>query len=137
MNLCFPQNASITEVVPVILIPFRVVHPRYEATILADDELEMVLDSADADGDAKPDLYIKHSDTSKFVFMGLPFLLAAALGGLYEAIWKRREIRASSSTSKSSSRLEEEEEEENRPGILAFLHNVVHYQLKPLGRYSP
>ncbi|CAN0251449.1 unnamed protein product, partial [Scytosiphon promiscuus] len=81
----------------------------YESTILPNDELKMVLDSADADADGSEDLYIKHSDTSKFIFIGLPILFAAALGGVYEAL----------------------------PGIFAFLHNVVHYQYRPLGRYSP
>ena len=107
---------------------------RYEATILANDELEMVLDSTeDADGD--PELYIRHSDTSKFVFIGLPIIGAAALGGLYEALWKRREI--SSAGGGGHTGVEVQEEVDDRPGILAFLHNVVHYQYRPLGRYSP
>ncbi|CAN0251512.1 unnamed protein product, partial [Scytosiphon promiscuus] len=63
----------------------------YESTILPNDELKMVLDSADADADGSEDLYIKHSDTSKFIFIGLPILFAAVLGGVYEALWKRRE----------------------------------------------
>lgn len=103
----------------------------YESTILANDELEMVLDSADADGDGRADLYIRHSDTSKFVFIGVPFILAAALGGAYEALWKRQEIR---SINKGSSTVEDLD---NRPGILAFVKNVIHYQYRPLGRYSP
>ena len=107
---------------------------RYEATILPNDELKMVFDSTDADADGKEDLYIRHSDTSKFVFIGLPILAAAALGGVYEAIWKRREVKSSSSTGSTGT---VGEEEENRPGILAFLHNAVHYQYKPLGRFSP
>lgn len=106
----------------------------YEATILADDELEMVLDSGDADGDGSADLYIRHSDTSKFVFIGVPFMLAAALGGVYEALWKRQEIK---SINKKSSPTVDGQELDNQPGIFAFLKNVVHYQYRPLGQYSP
>eukprot|EP00752_Nemacystus_decipiens_P008264 g7389.t2 len=113
----------------------------YEATILANDELEMVLDSTDADGDDSPDLYIRHSDTSKFVFVGLPVILAAALGGLYEALWKRREISSAGGSGIKSggnnTGVEVQEDVDDKPGILAFLHNVVHYQYRPLGRYSP
>lgn len=109
---------------------------RYEATILANDELEMVLDSTDADVDGKPDLYIRHSESSKVLFVGLPIVGAAALGGLYEALWKRREI-SSAKKSSINTDVAAPEEEDNRPGILAFLHNVVHYQYRPLGRYSP
>lgn len=95
----------------------------------------MVLDSTDADADGRGDLYIGHSDNSKFVFIGLPIILSAALGGCYEALWKRREIASTRSGSRTS--VEVEEEEDNRPGILAFLHNVVHYQYRPLGKHSP
>lgn len=114
----------------------------YESTILVDDELKIVLDSEDADGDGREDLYIKHSDTSKFVFIALPILVAAALGGVYEALWKRREAslskqRSNNTSNTGSGELAQEEEMDNRPGILAFLHNVVHYQYRPLGRYSP
>lgn len=108
---------------------------RYEATILPNDELEMVLDSTDADADGVEDLYIRHSDTSKFVFVALPIIAAAALGGVYEALWKRREI--SSASGSINTGVDVEEVEDNRPGILAFLHNVVHYQYRPLGKYSP
>eukprot|EP00903_Cladosiphon_okamuranus_P013765 g12813.t1 len=109
----------------------------YESTILPNDELEMVLDSSDANFDGKPDLYIRHSDTSKFVFIGLPIVGAAALGGLYEALWKRREISSTAAGGRNSAGVQVQEEVEDRPGICAFLHNVVHYQYKPLGRFSP
>lgn len=118
----------------------------YESTILIDDELKMVLDSEDADADGSEDVYIKHSDTSKFVFIGLPILLSAALGGVYEALWKRREASLSdkqqhgnngSGTDSNNNGGVPDEKEDNRPGIFAFLKNVVHYQYRPLGRYSP
>lgn len=106
----------------------------YESTILPNDELEMVLDSADADGDGKMDLYIRHSQTSKFVFIGLPFMFAAALGGIYEALWKKQEIKSvtnGSSTNSSGTN------PDNKPGIFATLTKAVHYQYRPLGQYSP
>lgn len=96
----------------------------------------MVLDSEDADLDGSADLYIKHSDTSKFVFIGLPIILTAALGGVYEALWKKREIRSTQEQQQAGSAAAGEEED-SKPGILAFLHSVVHYQYRPLGQYSP
>lgn len=113
---------------------------RYTSTIFPNEELEIVLDSTDADGDGFPDLVIYHVETLQIVFVGLPIILAAALGGLYEAMWKRREISSAGGGIKSggnTSGVEVQEEVDNRPGILAFLHNVVHYQYRPLGRYSP
>lgn len=110
---------------------------RYEATILPNDELEMVLDSTDADADGSPDLYMRHSETSRFMFIGLPIIFAAALGGLYEALWKRREISSTSGNNGSNTSGNAQEAEDNKPGIFSLLHNVVHYQYRPLGRYSP
>lgn len=107
----------------------------YEATILADDELKIVFDSADADADGKEDLYISHSQTSKFVFIGLPILFAAALGGVYEALWKKQEIKSIGSSNTTTGG--DDAALDNRPGIFATLKNVIHYQYRPLGQYSP
>eukprot|EP00752_Nemacystus_decipiens_P015662 g13976.t1 len=109
----------------------------YESTILPNGELEVVLDSTDADLDGSPDLYIGHWYTSIVVFLTLPIVATAALGGLYEALWKRREISSAGRSTSSNGSVEAEEEGGNRPGIFAFLHNVVHYQYRPLGKYSP
>lgn len=107
----------------------------YEATILADDELKIVLDSADTDGDGRENLYISHSMTSRFVFIGLPFLFAAALGGVYEALWKKQEIKSVASGGAAGAAAEEILD--NRPGIFATIKNAIHYQYRPLGQYSP
>ena len=77
---------------------------RYESTILPNGELEVVLDSTDADLDGSPDLYIGHWYTSIVVFLTLPIVATAALGGVYEALWKKREIcSAGRSTSSNGS----------------------------------
>lgn len=90
----------------------------YEANIL-DNELEMSM---------KGDLEIRSSYNEKFVFIGLPIILSAALGGVYEAIWKHREVNARKSTPATS---------RSPPGLFAVLHNAMQYKFKPLGQYSP
>ena len=98
----------------------------YEAEILT-DELEFKLPG---------DLEIRSSYNQRFLFIGMPIVLAAALGGVYEAIWKRRELRRSSKVA-TSLRDGEETRPEDDLGVCAFLHGVMHYKFRPLGRYSP
>ena len=99
---------------------------RYESTILPNEELEIVLDSTDADGDGYANLVIYHIETLQIVFVGVPIILAAALGGLYEALWKRREMSSAAGPYPCLP--------SQRPRLP---HNVVHYQYRPLGRYAP
>lgn len=95
----------------------------YDINVL-DDQLEFTF------GD---DIRIRSSTNERFMFLAMPIVLAAALGGLYEAVWKRREILAS----KLGTRGEGEQSEAERPGVLALLHSIVHSKFRPLGQYAP
>lgn len=66
------------------------------------------------------------------LFVAMPIILSAALGGVYEALWKRREIRAKLDTPKDG-----EDSAGKSPGIFALLHSFVHYKFRPLGQYAP
>ncbi|CAM9161198.1 unnamed protein product, partial [Sphacelaria rigidula] len=94
----------------------------YEAQVI-DDQMEYKLAS---------DLEIGSFYNQLVVFVGMPIVLAAALGGVYEAIWKRRELRAKLATPRDG-----EDNAVESPGIFAFLHSFVHYKFRPLGQYAP
>ena len=94
----------------------------YEAEILT-DELEFKLPG---------DVEIRSSYNQKFIFLGLPTVLAAALGGVYEAIWKRRELSARPTGPEDGEEIKKES-----PGVFTVLHGVMHYKFRPVGRHSP
>lgn len=93
----------------------------YEEDVL-DDQLEYKLNG---------DLEIRSSYNQRFLFLGLPFVLSAALGGVYEAIWKRREINAKSAGPHDGETTAES------PGVLSVLHSATHYKFRPLGKHAP
>lgn len=95
----------------------------YEINVL-DDQLEFTF------GD---DIRIRSSTNERFMFLVMPIVVAAALGGLYEAVWKRREILAS----KLGTRGEGDHSEAERPEVLALLHGIMHFKFRPLGQYAP
>lgn len=97
----------------------------YDLHIL-DDQLEYIM------GD---DISVRSSHNQRFLFITGPIVLAAALGGLYEAVWKRREILASKITREA--RDGEQQDAEQRRGVLALLHSIVHWKFRPLGQYAP
>ena len=94
----------------------------YEGEVL-DDQLDYKLNG---------DTEIRSSYNQRFLFIGMPIVLAAALGGVYEAIWKRREIRA-----KLAGPQDGEELKTENSGVSTFLHASVHYKFRPLGQYAP
>ena len=96
----------------------------YEAEIMT-DELEFKLHG---------DLEIRSSYSQRFLFIGMPIVLAAALGGLYEAIWKRRELRASRAATGPE---DGDDSEIEGDGVFNLLHGIIHYKFRPLGQYSP
>lgn len=93
----------------------------YEAEILTDFAMTL-----------KEDLKLYSAYNEIIIFISLPMILSAALGGVYEAIWKHREANASKSArGKPAGALH------TTSSFLTLLHNAMHYQFKPLGQYSP
>lgn len=97
----------------------------YEAEII-DDELEFELPG---------DVEIRSSYNQRFLFIGMPIVLAAAFGGVYEAIRRRRELSAKPA-GPDDDRTGEDSKKESA-GVLSFLHGVMHYKFRPLGQYAP
>lgn len=73
-------------------------------------------------GEGEDELLIRTSRAQLFFFLACPIIVAAALGGVYEALWLKREAKALANS---------EATEAN--GILAMLHSVMHFQFRPLG----
>ena len=71
-------------------------------------------------------------NTGQFLFLAMPIVLAAALGGLYEAVWKRREVLAS-----KLGRGDGEGSDVEHPDILAVLHGIIHLKFRPMGQKAP
>ena len=94
----------------------------YEAEILADE----------LDFDLPGELKIYSFYTEKFLFLGLPVVLAAALGGVYEAIWKWRELSARPTGPEDG-----QETKKESPGVFTVLHGVMHYKFRPVGQHAP
>lgn len=62
------------------------------------------------------------------IFAVLPVILSAALGGLYECLWKKRDIERSNSNSAQLS---------TPPSWFKILQSAVHYKFRPLAQFSP
>lgn len=65
------------------------------------------------------------------LFAAVPVILAAALGGLYEALWKKREAKRITCSTGG------EQEGASSVAWLKSFHSIVHYKFRPLGQYSP
>ena len=94
----------------------------YDINVL-DDQLEYTFGN---------DIRMGSSTTERFLFLAMPIVLAAALGGLYEAVWKRREILASKLGRGDGDRSDVE-----RPKFMAVLHGIRHFKFRPMGQYAP
>lgn len=73
-------------------------------------------------GEGDDEITIRTSRVQLFFFLACPIVVAAALGGVYEALWLTREAKAL-----------EHSEATKANGIFAKLHSVVHTQFRPLG----
>lgn len=94
----------------------------YDAEIL-DEQLEFKLP-----GDVK----IYSFFNEKFLFIGLPIVLAAALGGVYEAIWNQRELSV-----RPAGPGDGDESNRESPGVFTVLHGVMHFKFRPVGQHAP
>lgn len=77
----------------------------------------------------KGDLEIRSSYVEKFLWIGMPIVVAAALGGLYEAIWKQREVKTIDTS--------ESEGVSKTPGFIHTLQSIIHLKFRPLGQNAP
>lgn len=98
----------------------------YEGEVL-DDQLDYELNG---------DTEIRSSYNQRFLFIGMPIVLAAALGGVYEAIWKRRELRRAELLVAPEDG-EGHTTENSGGGFSTSLHAAVHYKFRPLGQHAP
>lgn len=122
----------------------------YRENFFANDELALELNE---------DIQLRNSHAQVALFLLLFPVIAAALGGIYEAVWKNREgaqtIRDSSNKSVDVSSTQtasvlaahtegaqnnsvssgnyEDASSTSSPGILAVLHSIIHYPFRFLG----
>lgn len=107
----------------------------YKENIFPNFQLEVELEPGGAT--------ISHYHNQRGVFLFMPIMVAAALGGIYEAIWKARERRdhklgvGRGSGGSSVVSGESEHAEKSTTSPFALLHSVIHYQFRPLGCFSP
>lgn len=94
----------------------------YRERFFADDELEF---------DITSETPMRSSHNQRAIFLLLFPVVVAALGGIYEAVWKYREGKAmedhggpASSSSPARS-------------FLKALNSAIHLHFRPLGKYSP
>ncbi|CAM9615270.1 unnamed protein product, partial [Ectocarpus sp. 12 AP-2014] len=80
--------------------------------------LEFVMQGEGTDDELK----IRTSRGQLFLFLASPIILAAALGGVYEALWLSREAKAGDAAEASKA-----------GGFLATIHSIMHCQFRPLG----
>lgn len=73
-------------------------------------------------GEGDDEILIRNSRGQLFFFLACPIIMAAALGGVYEALWLTREAKAPASSEATTTN-----------GILAKIHSVIHTQFRPLG----
>lgn len=86
-----------------------------------DDGLEHLAFVLSGEGD--DEILVRTSRVQLFFFLACPIIVAAALGGVYEALWLTREAKAPASS----------DEDPKTNGICAKLHSVIHTQFRPLG----
>lgn len=72
-------------------------------------------------GEGDDEILIRNSRAQLFFFLACPIVLAAALGGVYEALWMSREAKAASSEAPTTT------------SLFSRLHSLVHLQFRPLG----
>lgn len=92
----------------------------YRERFFANDEL-------DYDITSKADMSTSHNQRALFLLL-FP-VIAAALGGIYEAVWKNSEGKATEDGSTASP-----------SPVQSFckgLNSVIHLQFRPLGNFSP
>lgn len=73
-------------------------------------------------GEGEDEILIRTSRAQLFLFLACPIIVAAALGGVYEALWLSREAKAPTSSEATKSN-----------GICATVHSIIHTQFRPLG----
>lgn len=81
------------------------------------DKLAFVLS-----GEGEDEILIRTSRAQLFFFLACPIILAAALGGVYEALWLTREAKAPATSDATGS-----------PGICGTVHSIMHTQFRPFG----
>lgn len=73
-------------------------------------------------GEGDDEIYIRDSRGQLFFFLACPIIVAAALGGVYEALWLKREAKALANSDATKTN-----------GICAKLHSIMHFKFRPLG----
>lgn len=76
-------------------------------------------------GEGEDEILIRTSRAQLFLFLACPIIVAAALGGVYEALWLTREANAPTSPAATKT-----------SGVCAKLHSVIHTKFRPLGSTS-
>jgi len=92
----------------------------YRERFFANDEL-------DYDITSEADMSTSHNQRALFLVL-FP-VIAAALGGIYEAVWKNSEGNATEDGSTASS--------SPAQSCLSALNSVIRLQFRPLGKFSP
>lgn len=92
----------------------------YRERFFANDEL-------DYDIDSKSDMSTSHNQRALFLVL-FP-VIAAALGGIYEALWKYSEGKATQDGLPTSSSPAQR--------FLKAVDGIIHLQFRPLGKFSP
>lgn len=84
------------------------------------------------------DVEIRSSSTQKFLFLGIPIMLAASFGGIYEAIWKHGELNARKvNPGDGTAKRDDAGSYSKAPGAFSVLKKAVNYKFWPLGRFAP
>ena len=102
----------------------------YESEVV-DEELKFKL---------KGNLEIHSYSTQWFLFFVVPILLAASLGGIYEALWKHSEANSRSCVQANDEAPCDDaacSSHVKAPGVFTLLKKAAHYKFWPLGRYAP
>lgn len=81
------------------------------------DKLAFVLS-----GEGEDEILIRTSRGQLFFFLACPIILAAALGGVYEALWLTREAKAPETSDATAT-----------VGICGWMHSIMHTKFRPLG----
>lgn len=89
----------------------------YRERFFANDEL-------DYDITSEADMSTSHNQRALFLVL-FP-VIAAAVGGFYEAVWKYREGKLNDASTSSPSQT-----------FIFTLRSIVHWNFRPLGRFSP